>query len=178
MSKRILFFAAEDDVSNLLLAVERQISLKYYSHVIHDPALDSAICYKSITEIEGIGLSSAKDVPNSRHFIIMAADKDIAYITREDRKGVKYSTANLNSNPDFIYFTPGGTFQNCVLAGEVSLKEKLNFNVQMMKIFDKEIKRSENKLNSYHILEKAQNYKTNGYRLTNNCGYPESHDII
>ena len=86
-------------MSNLLLTVERQISLKYYSHVVHDPTSNSAICYKSITEIEDIGISSAKDVQNSRHFIIVAANKDIAYITREDKKGVKHSTANLNSNP-------------------------------------------------------------------------------
>lgn len=178
MAKRILFFAAGNDISDLLVTIEQQISVRYYPYVIHDPISELGTFYESIKDIDGIGYSTAKDMMNSSHFLIIASDKIVTYIVRENKNGNRYLTANLSSNADFIYFTPGGIFANCVLSGEVSYKEKLDFNDQLMRKLSSEIKKGKQRLGSYYILKNARHYKSIGYRFTNNCDYPESHDIV
>jgi hypothetical protein len=176
-ASRVLFFAAGNDLEDIMLPLEEIVPIKYYPYVIYETDEKPENSIPSIQDFKDLGQASAKDTMNTEHFLIVPKESTVKYVVRYNEAGKISLTVDLASNPEFIFFTPAGVFKNCVIAGTMSYKDESIFKNDLLKKFRSRIKKLSLKVQSYYVCGNAKNYSLQGYRLTNNCNYPESHDI-
>ena len=168
MRSCISFIATTADLVALMSAIEVQKPLKYTLAGFPDePLLKQA---NSFGEIEGFGISKYGNLIPDDRFLISEPHLEInVEPVPQNKGGVKYDISTP-LNPKTLCLSPGGLFKNnTVIAGELRKYSDEPEAKEMLKIFQRELKRhfKRHKECFYWLGKEAIAMHLTGIRLTN-----------
>lgn len=186
-SKVIHFFATKRDLEALLTSVESHRPLKYvYAWMSDKPEvliLDSGL------NIPNLGIAPSGENNGDPFWLITVANKQVEIKTIPQRRGgVRYGI-DPESNPESVFFWPGGVFEGrlkwpggsfegrAVIAGQIGTGMINPTSLELMKMFVRTIRNQFKKIKSDYLGPEAEQLFDSGYRLTASVKSPKENDL-
>ncbi len=175
--KQFSFFAAQDDLVEVLEAVTSKTSYRFVS--IDDIKNDTPCIYGSVAELTNLSIAVYGD--NNREKSYLLISPDVKPKTRQVKKrkgGVNYFLDQI-SHPESVFFSPGGVFGEfeCIIAGQIGTISDDEWSTELYKVLFAEFKKRFKKIKSYYVGRIAVKKLGDGVRLTSNIKTPLKYDL-
>ncbi|MCP4490071.1 MAG: hypothetical protein GY820_22550 [Gammaproteobacteria bacterium] len=175
--KQFSFFAAQDDLIGVLVAVAAKTSYQFVNAIDIDDGLPSV--YTSVSELPDLSVAVFGDQNKEKIFLLIPSGaKPSVRKVEQHRGGVRYFLDQL-SHPESVVLRPGGVFgeSECIIAGQVGTTSDEKWSVDLYKIFFSEFKKQFIKIKSFYVGKVAAKKLNDGVRLTTNVKAAREYDL-
>jgi hypothetical protein len=176
MIKRIVFYAAKDDLKPVFDEVEKNIELEYVK--CGWLLSEEFECVSNGTKIPNLGLASGDQSAQCDSYLAypMGAKLNPRAIVLRD--GTQRWTLDQLDNPDTIEVTPAGIWKdNVVIYGQIATASDSVQSQQIMKKFRAAIKKNFEKIRAFPVGPNAAQMLDSGCRLTISAKSPPEYDL-
>lgn len=176
MKKRINFFAASNDLRPVLNSIEEEVPLRYT--LMGNHTAEENVTFLRGGDIADLG-RAVKDasVKCPCYLVTFFEEKVNSRFLRLNSGEHTYSTSQL-LNPDSLAFSPAGLWsESVVLAGSTTTVSETDEAQRLMKLFDKNLRRTFIKVNAFWVGPSASALFSSGARLTTAIQSPPDLDL-
>lgn len=179
MSKRIRFFALEDDLLVALTVLEAEASLRYFE-MAHYEVTAPFRSFRKAREIPDIGIADSPTAIACTAFLICAAHMSVLGRDIRQTDGRIVVAIDQLENPDSVTMTPAGLFPKtqAILEGTIATTGVSAESLKLFGLFRKTISRQFAKVDGAFIGRRAWSAHLEGARLTASIGSPETRDLV
>lgn len=175
MSCSVHFFATSSDLRSIIVEVESKQQLRYCRAGMFDSP--DVLMLPSGLEIPHLGLSLSGDQNLEPWWLVLLPGTDVTARAIPQRGGgTRYAIDQL-SLPESLAFRPGGTFGECVIAGQAGMASDNPVSRLLFDLFSSEIRQHFRRIKSYFVGPDAERLLKKGCRLTSSVKSSRERDL-
>lgn len=165
LPNRILMFAAENDLSELMLRLEESMALEYV-RASDTPSNLMFHTWSSIADIPAVSRTDAVKVVASPYYLVSARPvRWHSYVVRQRSGGRRYYI-DQSKNPNSVVIRPGGVAAHGrILAGSVDTGSSAMASITLFNAIRDQITYRFRKVQSYWVGPRALELAQEGIRL-------------
>jgi hypothetical protein len=177
MSRVIHFYATKQDLIQMAIAVELEVSLQYTkADHLECPEL---VIYKSLYVIPDLCNFEGKGSNIISQYLVLSRDIKISHRVIKLKKGGLRYVIDQVKNPQSIVLDTGKTNKqvNMMLPGAVGTTSEDPASLELFKVFSRTIRKNWEKIKSYYVGPEAVAVLDSGGRLAIGINSPEIYDL-
>ena len=173
MAKEFRFFTLKEDLLEILSDIEK---IKYVKDEIYNK--EEYITYKSITELEDLGINKTGDHNSPNYLVLYSTDPVISEGRRQINTGeIKYFLGQ-HMNKNSIAFWPGGLYEeNFLIHGHVSTISEDEKSEELYKTFKKAFSKKCKKIHNWYFGKEALSIAKDVRLITIGIKQPKTNDF-
>lgn len=118
-------------------------------------------------DIPDLGKASSESAGGCNWFLVSSSDLQIAVRPEKTAEGVEFFPVDQLVNPDTVELNPGGIWKaDILLEGRVATVSSSPASQELMKLFQKAIKKHFTKIRAFYVGPEAHSMLKAGKRLT------------
>jgi hypothetical protein len=174
--KQIYFYATKEDLFPVLKMVEQGKSLKYVRMGnFTKPELD---IYMHGSEIPNFGKANSKAGSTCEAFLVCDHATNVNMRAFKGNGAIDRFCVDQLLNPDTVTFTPAGAWnEDILLDGRVATVSQSPTSQELMKLFQKAIKKHFTKIRAFYVGSEAHSMLKAGKRLAIGADSPREFDL-
>jgi hypothetical protein len=173
--KRVAFFAAEQDLRQLLTAFEATNRCHYYLEGSFDHRVVTT--YQSLLDVPQLGRVQQGDWNHACRLLVVPLELPLLVRLVPQRRGGMRSIIDAAENPCSFTLTLGGTFHQGVLVASGAVTSATDATtLALFGSFAKLVKKQP-RIGAFYVWQQAQQYLQAGWRLVTNVSSPPQYDL-